>query len=68
MSDPNVREQIGPPQINMQRMMQYTESWEDLNPEPQKTQSQTYRGTSLIRDSGRLGPYSSTMPRALWQS
>ena len=27
-----------------------------------------YRGTSLIRNSGRLGPYSRTMPRALWQS
>ena len=27
-----------------------------------------YRGTSLIRNSGRLGPYSRTIPRALWQS
>jgi len=26
------------------------------------------RGTSLIRNSGRLGPYSKTMPRALCQS
>ena len=28
----------------------------------------TCRGTSLIRNIGRLGPYSRTMPRALWQS
>ena len=27
-----------------------------------------YRGTSLIRKSGRPGPYSRTMLRALWQS
>ena len=27
-----------------------------------------YRGTSLIRNSARLGPYSRTMPTALWQS
>ena len=27
-----------------------------------------HRDTSLIRKSGRLGPYSRTMPRALWQS
>jgi len=27
-----------------------------------------YRGTSLIRNSGRLGPYRRTMLRALWQS
>ena len=27
-----------------------------------------YRGTSLIRNSGRLEPYSRNMPRALWQS
>ena len=27
-----------------------------------------YRGTSLIRNSGRLGPNSGIMPRALWQS
>ena len=25
-----------------------------------------YRGTSLIRNIGHLGPYSRTMPRALW--
>jgi len=25
-----------------------------------------YRGTSLIRNSAPLGPYSRTMPRALW--
>ena len=25
-----------------------------------------YRGTSLIRNHLRLGPYSRTMPRALW--
>ena len=25
-----------------------------------------YRGTSLIRNSAPLGPYSGTMPRALW--
>ena len=27
-----------------------------------------YRGTSLIRNSDRLGPYSRTMSKALWQS
>jgi len=27
-----------------------------------------YRGTSLIRNSAPLGPYSRTMPRALWGS
>ena len=27
-----------------------------------------YRVSSLMRDSARLGPYSRTMPRALWQS
>ena len=27
-----------------------------------------YRGTELIRNSGRLEPYSVTMPRALWWS
>ena len=25
-----------------------------------------YRGTSLMRNSAPLGPYSRTMPRALW--
>ena len=29
---------------------------------------QPYRGTSLIRNSAPLGPYSRTMPRALWWS
>ena len=28
--------------------------------------SSQYRGTSLIRNSALLGPYSKTMPRALW--
>ena len=28
----------------------------------------TYRGTSLIRNSPLLGPYSRTKPRALWWS
>ena len=27
-----------------------------------------YRSTSLIRNSNPLGPYSRTMPRALWWS
>ena len=27
-----------------------------------------YRGTSLIRNTPLLGPYSRTMPRALWRS
>jgi len=27
-----------------------------------------YRGTSLIRNSAPLGPYSRNMPRALWWS
>ena len=27
-----------------------------------------YRGTSLIRNRPRLGPYSRTMPKALWWS
>jgi len=27
-----------------------------------------YRGTSLIRNSAPLGPYSRAMPRALWWS
>jgi len=27
-----------------------------------------YRGTSLTRNSAPLGPYSRTMPRALWWS
>ena len=26
------------------------------------------RGTSLIRKSASIGPYSRTMPKALWQS
>ena len=30
--------------------------------------SSAYRGTSLIRNSRPLGPYSETMPRALWWS
>ena len=30
-------------------------------------QGEVYRGTSFIRNSGRLGPYSRTMPRVLWQ-
>ena len=29
---------------------------------------EVYRGTSLIRNRCRLGPYSRTMPRALWGS
>jgi len=29
---------------------------------------QGYRGTSLIRSNLTLGPYSATMPRALWWS
>ena len=29
--------------------------------------SRCYRGTSLIRNSVPLGPYSSNMPRALWR-
>ena len=29
--------------------------------------SLTYRGTSPIRNSTYLGPYSRTMPRALWK-
>ena len=32
------------------------------------THSEVYRGTSLIRNSGRLGPDSRTMPSALWES
>ena len=28
----------------------------------------SYRGTSLIRNSAPLGPYSRNMPRALWWS
>ena len=27
-----------------------------------------YRGTSLIRNRAPLGPYSRTMPRALWKT
>ena len=27
-----------------------------------------YRGTSLIRNSAPVGPYSRTMPRSLWSS
>ena len=27
-----------------------------------------YRGTSLIRNNPLVGPYSRTMPRALWKS
>ena len=27
-----------------------------------------YRGTSLMTNSGRLGPYRRTMPRAIWWS
>jgi hypothetical protein len=29
--------------------------------------SQAYRGTSIIRNSAPLGPYSRKMPRALWR-
>ena len=28
----------------------------------------TYRGTSQLTNSGRLGPYGRTLPRAIWQS
>ena len=30
--------------------------------------SQHYRGTSIIRNSAPLGPYSRNMPKALWWS
>jgi len=33
-----------------------------------KTPAVAYRGTSLIRNNAPLGPYSRTMPRALWWS
>ena len=33
-----------------------------------KKHGPSYRGTSLIRNSAPLGPYSRTMPRALWWS
>ena len=35
--------------------------------DPTKTAT-TYRGTSLMRNSAPLGPYSRKMPRALWWS
>jgi len=35
-----------------------------LHPTPYTLHSKPYRGTSLIRDSAPLGPYSRTMPRA----
>ena len=37
----------------------------EVLPLPQLTD---YRGTSLIRNSAPLGPYSRSMPRALWWS
>jgi len=33
---------------------------------PLYTIIQPYRGTSLIKNSAPLGPYSRSMPRALW--
>ena len=30
--------------------------------------SQRYRGTSLMKNSNRLGPFSRTLPRTVWQS
>jgi len=36
--------------------------------EPGRPAFKPRRGTSLIRNSARLGPYSSTIPRALWWS
>ena len=36
---------------------------------PRKSQdAPLYRGTSLIRNNPLLGPYSTTIPRVLWQS
>ena len=36
-----------------------------LNSEANKNSTEAYRGTSLMRNSGPLGPYHMTMPRAL---
>ena len=33
----------------------------------QRTAPNAYRGTSPIRNSAPLGPYSRTMPKALWK-
>ena len=33
---------------------------------PRQTVSNKYRGTSLMRNSAPLGPFSRTMPRTLW--
>ena len=38
------------------------------SPGPAEKRPRWYRGTSLIRNRRPLGPYSRTMPRALWGS
>ena len=39
-----------------------------LKPELTPFLAERYRGTSLIRNKAPLGPYSRTMPMALWWS
>ena len=36
--------------------------------DPEAVAFQTYRGTSLIRNQPPIGPYSRSMPMALWRS
>ena len=39
-----------------------------LPPAQPQPRMQGYRGTSLIRNTPRLGPYSRTIPRVIWWS
>ena len=36
--------------------------------DPEKVNPHPYRGTSLIRNTPLLGPYSRTIPRVVWWS
>ena len=42
--------------------------YSDLVPPEGEADPLPYRGTSLIRNYPLLGPYSRTIPRALWRS
>ena len=38
-----------------------------LFPRGQQLRTPSYRGTSIVRNSAPLGPYSKNMPRPLWR-
>ena len=49
-------------------MKEYTQLSKAIPDEALPRANAVYRGTSLIRNSAPLGPYSRNMPRALWWS